>query len=231
MTAPRPIFVHGALAGSVLWDSLSDRFDGAAVLGLPGHPQGAAISDATELAGWIALAITQLDGPRVLIGHGFGALLALETAYRHPETLDGVVMLGAAAQLRVPDVRDAAASVVVERLLAASLREPDSDVADALAQAMQAIGPATLTSDLAMAAHADVGPIAGGVRCPVLIIAGEHDRWAPPREAAELAATLPNSHMVVVEGAAHLVHVDAPATAALLIAAFLARVELTLADQ
>ena len=65
----------------------------------------------------------------------------------------------------------------------------------------------------------------------MLIVVGEKDAWAPPPEAADLAAALPASHMIVVAQAGHLVQADAPATTALLIAAFLARLELTLADQ
>lgn len=231
MTAPRPIFLHGAIAGSSLWGSVSERFDGAAVLELPGHPTGDPIADEAELADWIGLAITQLEGSRVLVGHGLGALLALEVARRCPETLDGVVVLGGGPRLHVPDVRRATSQDAVHALLAASMREPDSEFGDALADAMHAIGPRTLETDLAMSARIDASATAPEVRCPVLVVVGEQDGWAPPHEAAELARSLHSSHMIVVAQAGHLVHADAPATTALIIAAFLTRVELTVADR
>jgi len=231
MSAPRPIFIHGIIAGPSMWESLSDRFDGAAVLGMPGHPTGIAIADATELVDWIALAITQLEGSRVLVGHGLGALLALEVARRHPQVLDGVVMLGGGPRLHAPDVRGASHEDAVAGLLAASMRAPTGDLAEDLRQAMQTIAPPTLAIDLAMSADLEVGARAGHVRCPVLIVVGEHDSWAPPGEAAELAAALPASRMIVVADAGHLVQADAPAATALLIAAFLARLELTLAGE
>jgi pimeloyl-ACP methyl ester carboxylesterase len=231
MTAPRPIFIHGAIAGSAVWKSLSDRFDGAAVLALPGHPNGAAITDESELVGWIALAIAQLEGSRVLIGHGLGALLALEVARRHPEVLEGAVMLGGGPRLHVPDLGEEVHADTASRLLTASMREPGGDLGDALADAIGAIAPQTLATDLAMSRRLEVGATAGELRCPVLIVVGEQDVWAPPHEAAELAAALPRSHMIVVAQAGHLVQADAPDTTALLVAAFLARVELTLAEQ
>jgi len=231
MTAPRPIFIHGAIAGSSCWGSLADRFEGAAVLGLPGHPTGAAVTDAAELADWIALAVTQVEGPRVLVGHGLGALLALETARRHGEVLDGIVALGAAPRLHVPEIAGATHDDTVSGVLAASMGDPAGYPGDALAQAMRALGPETLAADLTVAAGLEVGTTAAEVRCPVLVIVGECDAWAPPHEAAELAAALPNSHMIVVAEAGHLVHTDAPATSQLLIAAFLARLELALRDQ
>jgi len=198
------------------------------VLGLPGHPHGIAIVDETELVGWIALAVAQLEGSRVLIGHGLGALLALEVARRHPEVLDGVVMLGAGPRLHVPRLGQ---PDTASRLFGASMREPDAATRDALAAAMDAIAPQTLASDLAMSARLEVGATVGEVRCPVLIVVGEQDVWAPADEVAGLAAALPGSHMIAVAQSGHLVHADAPATTALLIAAFLARLELTLADQ
>jgi pimeloyl-ACP methyl ester carboxylesterase len=82
-----------------------------------------------------------------------------------------------------------------------------------------------------MCERIEIGPTAHEIRCPVLIVVGERDRWVSPHEAAELAGTLMNGHMVVVGHAGHVVHADAPATTALLIAAFLARLELTLAGQ
>lgn len=231
MTAPRPIFLHGAIAGSAVWGSLVDRFEGAAVLGLPGHPAGTPIADETELAGWIALAITQLDGPRVLVGHSLGALLALEVARRHPEVLDGVVMLGGGPRLRVPDLGHPDPPTAASLLRSTGMREPEGESAVQLTTAINAIAPQTLADDLAMSARLEVGATADDVQCPVLLVVGEQDAWAPPREGAELAAALPRSHMIVVGQAGHLVQTDAPATTALLIAAFLARLELTLAEQ
>jgi pimeloyl-ACP methyl ester carboxylesterase len=214
-----------------VWKSLSDRFDGAAVLALPGHPNGAAITDESELVGWIALAIAQLERSRVLIGHGLGALLALEVARRHPEVLEGVVMLGGGPRLHVPDLGEVVHADTASQLLTASMREPGGDLGDALADAIGAIAPQTLATDLAMSRRLEVGATAGELRCPVLIVVGEQDVWAPPHEAAELAAALSRSHMIVVAQAGHLVQADAPDTTALLVAAFLARVELTLAEQ
>jgi (E)-2-((N-methylformamido)methylene)succinate hydrolase len=231
MTAPRPIFVHGAIAGSSCWGPLTERFDGAAVLGLPGHPNGTAIRNGGELVEWIALAMAQLPGHRTIVGHGLGALLALGVARTHPELIHGVVALGAATELSVPDVAGLDHDAAVARIVASCMRDPDSDFGEAVGRAMEVIGPETLEADLALCRELNILETACDVRCPVLIVSGDQDTWASPDSAVSLARALPISHYVVVTGGRHLVHADAPATTQLLIAAFLARLELTLAEE
>lgn len=230
MTAPRPIFLHGVIAGPSSWGVVPERFDGGAVLGLPGHPAGTPVANAADLVEWTALAVGQLDGPRVLVGQGLGAQLALRIAQAHPELVDGVIGIGVASRLRVPDVpadHDAAITTV----LSASMNDPDSDFGESLELAMQIIGPASLAADLVLARDIDLTPIAAAIGCPVLLVVGSGDRWAPPDAAAGLAASLPDGHMVLVDGVSHLVHADAPRTTELLVAAYLARLELTLDDR
>lgn len=230
MTAARPIFLHGAIAGPSSWAAVPERFDGGAVLGLPGHPAGSPVADATDLVEWTALAVGQLDGPRALVGQGLGAQLALRIAHAHPELVDGVVAIGAALRLRVPDVPPDH-DVAIAALLASSLTDPNDDFGESLELAMHIIGPVSLAADLALAREIDLTPIAAAITCPVLVVTGGDDRWAPPDAAEHLAASVTDGHMVVVDGAAHLVHADAPRTIELLLAAFLARLELTLSDR
>jgi len=47
---------------------------------------------------------------------------------------------------------------------------------------------------------------AGHITCPVLLITGEHDFFAPAENVAQLAARLPNAQAITVEGAGHDVH-------------------------
>jgi 3-oxoadipate enol-lactonase len=230
MNAPRPIFLHGAIAGPSSWGSVPERFDGGAVLGLPGHPTGAPMEAADRLADWTALALGELDGPRVLVGQGLGGQLALMIAARHPGLTAGIVALGCACRIRVPDV-PADPDAAIMALLAASMDDPDGDFGQSLELAMQIVGPSTLGTDLDLVRTIDLTPIVGAITCPVLVIVGDRDTWAPAEDAAEMAAALAVSDMVVVSGACHLVQADAPRTIELLVAAFLSRIELTAAER
>lgn len=48
------------------------------------------------------------------------------------------------------------------------------------------------------------------VRVPALVVVGEHDRVTPPAAAVELAGTLPDGHLVVLEGAGHIPMLERP---------------------
>jgi valacyclovir hydrolase len=51
---------------------------------------------------------------------------------------------------------------------------------------------------------------ADNITCPVLLISGEHDIFAPPSLASELAARIRAAEVLVAEGAEHNVYMDRP---------------------
>jgi pimeloyl-ACP methyl ester carboxylesterase len=230
MTAARPIFIHGAIAGPSSWAGLSDRFDGGAVLGLPGHPSGVPITDIDVLVEWVADAIRHVGAPRAIVGHGLGAQIALLVARAHPGRIAGVAAIGVAPRLRVPAVDVDALDDAIRSVIESSTVHPDDPFTESLELAMQIVGADSLAADLDMTGEIDLAAAAADITCPVLVITGERDTWAPPDEAASLAMSLHSSHMIVVNGAGHLTHLDAPVTLQLLVAAFLARLELTETD-
>jgi len=52
--------------------------------------------------------------------------------------------------------------------------------------------------------------LAPGVRVPVLAVAGQHDRLAPPQMVEQVAASVPGGRLEVVEDAQHLVNLERP---------------------
>lgn len=59
----------------------------------------------------------------------------------------------------------------------------------------------------------DLRPALRNVRCPTLVIAGEHDPLVPPDLAQEIVAAIPGGlgRLEVIPGAAHTVETDKPA--------------------
>jgi pimeloyl-ACP methyl ester carboxylesterase len=58
------------------------------------------------------------------------------------------------------------------------------------------------------------------VNVPALVVVGEYDRVTPPAIAVELASSLPEGRLVVVDGAGHIPMLERPATLSREIAAF-----------
>lgn len=51
----------------------------------------------------------------------------------------------------------------------------------------------------------------GEIQAPTLVIAGAQDTATPPAAAAALAGRIPDTRLVVLDDAAHLANVEAPA--------------------
>jgi 3-oxoadipate enol-lactonase len=56
----------------------------------------------------------------------------------------------------------------------------------------------------------DLRPELGKVRVPVLVLVGEHDEATPPQMSHELAAGLPQAHLEIIPGCAHVPQLQSP---------------------
>ncbi len=229
--APRPIFIHGAGGGASSWEHQQPRFEGCYAVSLPGHPAGAALPSVAEYAEWTARAIEDIPGPLVVVGHSLGGAIALQLALERPDLVAGIAMVASGARLFVPDEAFANARANLagecERLLRKGW--PDIDEATVAAETALMVdnGAETLLCDYAACRDFDVRARLGEVAVPVLVVAGDADALTPPWLAEELAAGLPQAVPVVVSEVGHWPMKEAPATVDLLIAGFLARLELS----
>ena len=232
MSAPRPILIHGAGGDHRVWALQSARLAGAAALDLPGHPEGEPAADLDTLAEACAGAVSSVDGPRVLVGHSLGGAVALEVARRHPDLVEGLVLIASAARFPVPDATVARArhdfAAERERLLAGSFADLDAPMVHQVRAALDACGPTTLGADYAICRSVDLRGRLGALRVPALVVVGADDPFTPVWMAEELARELPMSQMVVIPTARHMPMAEFDATVTALIAAYLGRLELSL---
>jgi pimeloyl-ACP methyl ester carboxylesterase len=49
------------------------------------------------------------------------------------------------------------------------------------------------------------------IACPALVMTGELDTWSPPAQHRAIAAAIPDSTVTIVEGAGHMLPLEAPA--------------------
>lgn len=84
------VFVHGVPETAAVWDKVRERLAGESVaLALPGfgsaRPAGFDTKDAWEA--WLCEQLAELPGPIDLVGHDWGAILALRVATAHGELI------------------------------------------------------------------------------------------------------------------------------------------------
>ena len=61
------------------------------------------------------------------------------------------------------------------------------------------------------------------IRCPALVMTGALDAWSPPAQHEAIAGRIADSTLVIVEGAGHMLPLEAPETVNQAIAAWLSR--------
>jgi 2-succinyl-6-hydroxy-2,4-cyclohexadiene-1-carboxylate synthase len=164
----------------------------------------------------------------VLGGYSMGGRLALDFALRHPDRVERLVLLGASPGLADAEERNArrkADEALAERILSDGVaafaeawgRQPLfagqprgvaelaraerlRQTADGLAAALRGLGTGVMTP---------LWDRLGELSMPVTLLAGERD--AKFRAIAErMAQGIPHARLVVVPGAGHAAHLEAP---------------------
>ena len=232
---PTAVFIHGVLNDHSVW-ILQTRFFAhhgwnVMAIDLPGHCKSTGAPPVSvEAAADVVLALLDAAGLEraALIGHSFGALIALEAAARAPQRVSHLALLGVAYPLRVSAA-----------LLEASVSAPEKAIAmvnvfshSMLAPPPSALGPGTwiygasralMRRVLASNTETNVfytgfkacDSYTGGeaamekVQCPVLFVLGNADQMAPPKGAQSLTKLAPTARTAMVP-AGHQMMVEAP---------------------
>ena len=169
-----------------------------------------------------------------VLGHSFGAYVALDSAHRFPERVRKLVLVGGAPALDYPDVIGAnltrrgtpAQAALLQQAMSAPF---ESD--EAFRRAWNALLPLYFRSfDPTVAARMDEKmrysadalfhgfrmlsqfsalPWLGDLRMPVLVAGGRHDWIAPPAQGSErLSRGLPHAELALFEESGHFPFIE-----------------------
>jgi len=231
------LYLHSVPTSSDDWLALLARTGGLAP-DLPGFGRsGKANNLGYSLAAYADFVERFLEAVAVdrvtLVGHGWGAAVALVFAQRHPDRVARVAIVDAIPLLdgfqwprlvrrwRRLGVGELVMGAVSRRVLARTLRAgaatpeawPDSRVDAAWEQFDQGTQRAILrlhrSADAAALAQAGAG--LGALAAPALVVWGERDPWLDPDFADAYGSRLPNATVERIAGAGHWPWLDAPA--------------------
>ncbi len=211
------VLIHSALGDSRLWchqvEALSPHHDVVAP-DLPGWGSSPMPMEAFSYVDTVAAHL-----PAALVGNSFGGMVALRTALAHPERVPKLVLAGAGLptwdwteEIRASWAAEEAA-IEAGDLDAATQVNLDFWVQPRLHDEVR--GQQRLAFEL-QTAHAEPevrwpeqAPLSS-LPMPVLVVVGEDDKADFHAIAQHLAEEIPDSELVVVPGAGHLVGLDQP---------------------
>ena len=234
-TKPTVVFVHGVLNDHSVWILQTRWFahHGCNVLAvdLPGHcrSEGEPPRSVEEAAEFVLALLTAANIEQAaLVGHSFGALVAMEAAARAPARATHLALLGIAFPMKVSPA-----------LLESSQNDPVKAISmvnvyshSLLAPPPSALGPGTwlyggsrALMKRVLASNRNVtvfhrgfaacDSYAGGaaaiekVQCPILFVLGKDDAMTPPKAAQGLQQKARDSRTVIVP-AGHQMMTEAP---------------------
>lgn len=236
--APPLIFVHGAGGNRLHWPPGIRRLPGrhTFALDLPGHGKSPAGSEQTieDLASGVLAWQRGLGLARAVVaGHSMGSAIALTLALTEPESLAGLVLIGAGPRLQVnPTLLQQTAQretfpAAVEQILAWSFApQAPARLVGQARRSLVAAGPTVLHRDLNACDAFDVTGRLAEVRTPTLIIVGGQDRMTPPRLSEALHQGIAGSRLERIEGAGHMVMLEKPEAVASLLQGYLGEIGL-----
>jgi pimeloyl-ACP methyl ester carboxylesterase len=224
------VFIHGAGFDHSTW-ALYTRWhahNGFSVLApdLPGHglSGGKPLASVSAMADWIAALIEAAGAKNArLIGHSLGALIAIETAARHPDKITSLGLIAAATAMPVSEALlgaakanspDAIAMMTIwgfgSRAALGGSLSPGNWMMGKGVRVLEANKPGVLYTDLAASNAYDAKEAAAKIKVPTTIVLAERDLMTPAKNGKALAALIPNAKTVILSGAGHMLLAEKP---------------------
>ncbi len=157
-----------------------------------------------------ALIRTGFHGKVCLIGHSFGARIAVQLAAKHPQLIAGIVLISGAglpprrsvwkrtriagikSMLRAAGIFDQCMDSKMRKRVSAYFGSADYNAAGALRPILVNV------------VNEDLSDIAARIDVPALLLYGEQDEETPPEMGERYRALIPHSELVVLPKFAHL---------------------------
>lgn len=227
---PTLVFIHGAGSNAGFWHEQQATFPGAHFPNLPGHYDartrqvaGEGLHAIEEYADWVEGYVVGAELTRVVLnGHSMGGAITLTLSLRKPIWLAAIVLTGTGARLRVsPQLLEllrtdysSAIDFIIEHSFAHA-KQPQT-----YAQKVRINGtrrqlertPQSVTlSDYEACNRFDVMAKLGQIEVPAFSVVGAQDELTPPKYSEYMAAHIPAAHLMIIEGADHMLPLERPA--------------------
>ncbi len=209
------VFLHGAGCSSLSFYYQLRHFRSAKAIDLPGHPDGKPCETIDGYVEWVRGFIKARRYKNVVLcGHSMGGAIAMRYALKYADELNGLVLMGTGARLRVHPY-------YMERC-----QEPGQDnvpwleqhlehyygvqeeVYPVLRQRAAEVGPEVELNDLMACDSFDMMDCVSDIKVPTRVICGSDDVMTPVKYSKYLANSIEGARQKVIAGGSHFVHMQ-----------------------
>ncbi len=231
------LLLPGLMCDRAVWDAVVDALPAQAEIDVAAY-------DEIDTIGGMAERVLMLAPPRFAVaGHSMGGRVAFEVFRQAPERVAGIALLdtnhtprppgeaGAREERERLDLLATARSqgtramgrIWVENMVHPS-RRGDTALIESIVGMFGRKSADTFAAQIrALLARPDAGPLLAAIRCPVLVLCGRDDTWAPLARHEEMASAIPGGRLVAVDACGHMAPMERPHAVAEAMAAWLAR--------
>ena len=221
-TEGKPIvFLHGAGGSGLLFGNQFQAFRDHAqcyFVDLPGHGASRRFTVNGALKTYTDSVISfigALDGPVALLGHSMGGAVALEVALARPELLSNLILVGTGCRFpmsgKILNWLDSEYEHALDRIVRYCFSDSvHPDLLQTARAQMVRTPPDVVRSDFQACAAFNRCDSIHQVNVPTLIIAGGKDQMTPPDLSRQLAASIPNARLKIIQQGSHLVMLEQP---------------------
>jgi pimeloyl-ACP methyl ester carboxylesterase len=196
------VLIHAFPLDDRMWEGQRDVLSGQDVYAPNLYDLGG-----NSVDGWAEHVLERAEGELAVVGASLGGYVALAMARISPDRVGGLLVAGSRATPDPPDrrtLRDEMIRVVREEGIEGWNRDfsppgPDDRTTDELVRGIEALRD-----------RRDATEVVAGFDKPLVLVVGDQDEILPVEEARRIAESAPNGRLEVVEGAGHLVSLDAP---------------------
>jgi len=156
-------------------------------------------------------------------GHSMGGRVALEVFRMAPDRIERLALLDTGVHPRAADeeskrwplvdlARSEGMAAMAARWLPPMLHPDHSALMEPLTEMVMRSTPETFANQQrALLDRPDAREVLPLIQCPTLVLCGRQDIWSPVSQHEQIAASIPNAKLAIVEECGHMSPVEQPA--------------------
>ena len=222
------LLIPGLICDRTVWEPLMAR--------LGDEVEIADLSTQDSLTRMAEDCLATHDGKLRVAGHSMGARVAMEMARIAPERIERLALLdtgvhplkegeGKKREAAVRLAHEHGMQALAEDWLPGMVHEPnqqDERLMQVLTEMVVSQDPHMHERQInALVERPDASTYLARISCPVLLVVGREDAWAPVSQHEDMQRLLPDARLVVIEDAGHFAPLEKPDEVTGLLADFL----------